>query len=130
MKQLITKYLGNIYFPIVWTLFVAFLLCIPGTMLPSESHFFFSNFDKLVHICLFGGFVLFWDLYLSKRNTSSSRLLRLYFLVFILGNVFGIGMEFMQKYYIPFRDFDTEDIIADMIGTGLGYGVSNIYFIK
>lgn len=130
MKQLITKYLGNIYFPIVWTLFVAFLLSIPGTMLPSESHFAIPNFDKLVHICLFGGFVLFWDLYLSKRNTSSSRLLRLYFLVFILGNVFGIGMEFMQKYYIPFRDFDTEDIIADMIGTGLGYGVSNIYFIK
>ena len=130
MKQLIKKYLGNIYFPIVWTLFVAFLLSIPGTILPSESHFSIPNFDKLVHICLFGGFVLFWDFYLSKRSASSSRLLRWYFLVFVLGNAFGIGMEFIQKYYIPFRDFDTEDIIADMIGAGLGYGLSNIFLIR
>jgi len=35
----------------------------------------------------------------------------------------------VQKYFIPFRDFDTEDIIADMIGAGLGYGVSNVLFI-
>jgi VanZ family protein len=48
----------------------------------------------------------------------------------MLGNALGIGMEFVQKYWIPFRDFDTEDIIADMIGAGLAYGVSNIYFLK
>ncbi|MBN9382879.1 MAG: VanZ family protein [Chitinophagaceae bacterium] len=130
MKRLIQKYLRNIYFPIAWTLIVAFLLSIPGTMLPSETHFALPNFDKLVHICFFGGFVLSWNFYLSERSNSSARLLRWYFLVFVLGNTFGIGMEFIQKYYIPFRDFDTEDIIADMIGAGLGYGVSNIFFIK
>jgi VanZ family protein len=130
MKQLLKKYLGNIYFPIAWTLFVAFLLCIPGTMLPNESHFAIPNFDKLVHICLFGGFVLSWNVYLSKRNVDPSRLSGWYFLVFVLGNVFGIGMEFMQKYYIPFRDFSLEDIIADMIGAGLAYGVSNVFFVE
>jgi len=130
VNQLVKKYLGNIYFPIIWTLFVAFLLCIPGTMLPNEKRFFIAGFDKLVHVSLFGGFVLSWNFYLSKRSIPSARLLRWYFLIFILGNAFGIGMEFMQKYYIPFRDFDTEDIIADMIGAGLGYGVSNVFFIK
>ena len=130
MNQFLKKYLGNIYFPTAWTLVIAFLLSIPGTMLPSETHFAIPDFDKLVHISLFGGFVLSWNFYLSRRGLSSSRLLRWYFLVFILGNSFGIGMEFIQKYYIPFRDFSTEDIIADMIGAGLGYGVSNVFLVK
>jgi len=130
MKKLLNKYLGNVWIPVIWTLFVTYLLCIPGDMLPSETHFFIPNFDKLVHISLFGGFVLLWNFYLSKRSAVASRLLRWYFLIFVAGNVFGIGMEFMQKYYIPYRDFSTEDIIADMIGAGLGYGISNIFFIR
>ena len=130
MNNFLKKYLGNIYFPIAWTLVIAFLLSIPGTMLPSEAHFSIPEFDKLVHISLFGGFVLSWNFYLSKRSVSSPQLLRWFFLVFILGNSFGIGMEFVQKYFIPFRDFDTVDIIADMIGAGIGYGVSNILWVK
>src|SRR5712691_4324162 len=118
MNNFLKKYLGNIYFPIAWTLIIAILLSIPGTMLPSEAHFSIPEFDKLVHISLFGGFVLSWNFYLSKRSVSSPQLLRWFFLVFILGNSFGIGMEFVQKYFIPFRDFDTVDIIADMIGSG------------
>src|ERR1700733_7459909 len=127
MNRLLNKYLGNIFFPLFWTFFIVFLLSIPGTMLPSEQNFSVPQFDKLVHICLFGGFVLSWNFYLSKRPISTARMLRWFFLIFILGNSLGIGMEFAQKYLIPFRDFDTEDIIADMIGAGLGYGVSNVF---
>jgi VanZ family protein len=129
MIYLLKKYLGNIYFSIGWTLLIIVLLCIPGTMLPSEIHFPIPQFDKLVHISLFGGFVLCWDIYLSKRSLSSKQLLKWFFLIFVLGNGLGIGLEFVQKYWIPFRDFDTEDIIADMIGAGIGYGVSNIYLL-
>ena len=119
--------MGNVYFPIAWTLIIAILLSLPGTMLPSENQFVLPQFDKYVHISLFGGFVFFWNFYLSKRPLSARQLLRWFFLIFVLANVFGIGMEFVQKYFIPFRDFDTEDIIADMIGAGVGYGISNIY---
>jgi len=130
MNQFLHKYLGNIFFPILWTLFIIILLSIPGTMLPSEQHFSLPQFDKLVHIGLFGGFVLSWNFYLHKRPLSTIRLLRWFFLIFILGNSLGIGMEFAQKYWIPFRDFDTEDIIADMIGAGLGYGLSNVWWVR
>ena len=130
MNRLLHKYLGNIFFPILWTFFIIILLSIPGTMLPNEQSFSVPEFDKFVHIGLFGGFVLSWNFYLSKRGASTTRMLRLFFLIFILGNALGIGMEFAQKYWIPFRDFDTEDIIADMIGAGLGYGVSNVWFVR
>jgi len=129
MNQFLKKYLATVYLPILWTLVVLFLLSIPGDMLPNESHFSIPQFDKIVHISLFGGFVLSWNFYLSKRTLSSLQLLRWFFFIFILGNSFGIGMEFVQKYFIPFRDFDMEDIIADMIGAGIGYGVSNVLFV-
>src|ERR1700743_3654985 len=108
------KYLGSIYPALAWSLIIAILLCMPGSMLPNESHFTIPQFDKVVHISLFGGFVFLWNLYLSnRRHTQDHRLLRLFFLVFILADTYGIGMEYMQKYYIPGRDFDEADIIAD-----------------
>lgn len=130
MIHLLKKHLGKIYPAIGWTLLVILLLSLPGTMLPNESHFTIPQFDKFVHITLFGGFVLLWNFYLSRRPLSTKELLRWFFFIFMLGNALGIGMEFVQKYWIPFRDFDTEDIIADMIGAGLGYGISNLFFLK
>ncbi|MBN8855921.1 MAG: VanZ family protein [Sphingobacteriales bacterium] len=130
MIHLLKKYLGKIYSAIGWTFMVILLLSLPGSMLPNESHFSIPQFDKFVHITLFGGFVLLWNFYLSTRPLSTKKLLRWFFFIFMVGNALGIGMEFVQKYWIPFRDFDTVDIIADMIGAGVGYGVSTIFFLR
>ncbi|HEX9509907.1 MAG TPA: VanZ family protein [Puia sp.] len=123
------KYFGNIYSPIVWTLIIGILLALPGSMLPNETHFSIPQFDKIVHISLFGGFVFLWNLYLSTRPIPASRLLRLFFFIFLLAEAYGIGMEYVQKYYIPGRDFDEADIIADIIGAGIAYGISNIILV-
>jgi VanZ family protein len=131
MILFLKKYLGNIFYSIAWTLIVGILCCMPGSMLPSETHFAIPQFDKLVHISMFGGFVFLWNLYLSTRQgMRNDRLLRLFFLVFILGVAYGIGMEYTQKYYIPGRDYDEADIIADMLGAGLAYGLSNIFLLQ
>ena len=42
----------------------------------------------------------------------------------ITGVVYGIAMEIVQKYFIPFRSFDIGDIIADAIGCVVGYLIS------
>jgi VanZ family protein len=47
----------------------------------------------------------------------------------MLSNGLGISMEFVQKYWIPGRDYDLGDIIADMFGAGLGYGISNLLLL-
>jgi VanZ family protein len=39
----------------------------------------------------------------------------------ITGIVYGIAMEIVQKYFIPFRSFDLMDILADGIGCVAGY---------
>src|ERR1700754_2532138 len=129
MIPFLKKRFGTIYFPVIWSLIIGILLAMPGSVLPSESKFTIPHFDKLVHIGLFGGFVFLWNLYLSNRHVATSRLLRQFFIVFILANAYGIGMEYVQKYWIPMRDYDEADIIADMIGAGIFYGLSHLYLL-
>jgi VanZ family protein len=130
MIDFLRKYFGKLYIPIAWTLVIGILLALPGKMLPSEAKFSIPQFDKFVHIGLFGGFVFLWGLYLSAKSTPPKRLLSLLFIIFILSCTYGISMEYVQKYFIPGRDFDLADIIADMIGAGLAYGLSNLFFIR
>lgn len=130
MLIFLKKYFGSLYVPIVWTLIVATLCFLPGSMIPDEAHFAVPQFDKFVHITIFGGFVFLWNLYEAKRVKDSGRLLRLFFLWYVLGNIYGIGSEYVQKYWIPGRDYDQADMIADMIGAGLAYGLSNLWLVS
>ncbi len=139
--RFLRKRFAKSFYPIAWTLIIGILLALPGSMLPKEQHFTIPQFDKIVHISLFGGFVFLWNLWLAGRPGATGRfgiagrptlanhLLRRFFIVFALGCIYGIGMEYVQKYFIPGRDFDLADIIADMIGAGLAYGLSNIWLL-
>ena len=132
MKTLIDfckKYLSKLYIAVSWTAIVLILLSLPGSVFPNESHFRIPNFDKIVHIGLFGDLVFFWCLYINTKKFPLQKLLILFFYVFCIGCFIGIIMEYVQKYFIPFRDFDTADMVADMIGAGIAYGVANIYLI-
>ncbi|MHA4808021.1 VanZ family protein [Flavitalea flava] len=131
MIPFLRRYFSSIIYPVLWTLVIGILLSLPGSVLPQESDFSIPQFDKIIHISLFGGFVFLWGLYLSSKPiTTPRKLLRLFFLIFILGSIYGIGMEYVQKYFIPNRDFDLADIIADLIGAGLAYGICNLTLVK
>ena len=129
MVAFLRKYFGNLYIPLIWTICVVIGCCLPGSMIPNEQGFKIPQFDKLVHVTMFGGFVFLWNLYLTNRSLALPRLLGLFFLFYMLSNIFGISMEIVQKYWIPGRDYDTYDIIADMFGAGIGFGVSGQMFI-
>jgi hypothetical protein len=129
MIPFLKKYFAALYIPILWTLFIALLCFVPGSMIPNESGFKIPQFDKIVHMGMFGGFVFLWNLFLSKRIPDVRKLLRFFFLIYILGIAYGIASEFIQKYWIPGRDYDNADIIADLIGAGLAYGLSHLLLI-
>ena len=130
MLVFLRKYFSGWYIPIIWSLIMAVLLFMPGSMLPHENTFAIPQFDKIVHISIFGGFVFLWNLYLDSRSYALNRLLALFFIVFVIGITYGIGSEYIQKYFIPGRDYDQGDIIADILGAGLAYGISNIVFLS
>ena len=48
----------------------------------------------------------------------------------LCGCVYGIAMEFVQKYFVPNRSFEIGDIIADTIGSIAGFMVATKTFSK
>jgi VanZ family protein len=128
--RFLKKYFAKLYIAICWTLIVLILLALPGNMLPDEAAFKIPNLDKIVHFCLFGGFVFLWALYANSKKFSAKKNLRIFFILFLTGSLLGITMEYVQKYFIPFRDFELGDIIADLIGSGIAYGICNLSLVE
>jgi len=119
MRRRIQEILSKRYPARAWTIIIFILLALPGDMLPSETHTDIPNLDKGVHIILFGCFVFLWSFYYAareNRNTLNRKLI----IIFVIACLYGIGMEYVQKYFIPNRDFDIYDIAADIAGAALG----------
>lgn len=112
-----------------WLIFVTILLCTPGSRLPKLD---WSNkiwLDKWAHIFLFFVLVILWcRVYLL--NKARTDLKKPFTTILILSVIYGVIMEIIQHYLIPFRSFDYGDMIADAIGSAAGYLVSVRRFIK
>ncbi len=106
------------YIPVVtWFLLTTFLLVIPGSDLPKDPFLEAIYFDKWVHIGLFGLLTIFGCYPSLKNNNYKKTFIRITVAVI----VYGIVMEFIQKYFTEGRSFDITDIIADAVGAILGY---------
>jgi VanZ family protein len=103
---------------IVWSLTVVVLTLIPGEQIPNVPIF---GIDKLVHVFIFGLMMTLTaaGLYKSSLYTSIKKPI-LIAVVYSLG--FGIIIEFIQPF-IPGRSFSLFDILANVMGVALGYGV-------
>ena len=116
--------------PVLWFLMILILLCLPGFTLPKSQMLTGIEVDKFVHVFLFGILVFLWNAHYAQKNSDIQFLLNTFFTVYLLVAAWGIAMEFVQFYFIPMRDFDIADIAADLIGSSLAYGFSNVYLMK
>ena len=112
-----------------WLLFLTILLCTPGSRLPKLD---WSNkiwLDKWAHIFLFFVLVVLWcRVYLLKKVNTALK--RIFITILILSVIYGVVMEIIQHFLIPFRSFDYGDMIADAIGSAAGYLASVRRFTK
>ena len=115
------KNVSTIVFAVIWLLLVTSLLCIPGTRLPKITWEDKVWLDKWVHIFLFMILVILWSKAYSHKKNIRRDSRKIFFQIMITGFFYGIAMELVQKYFIPFRSFDPGDIIADGIGCAAGY---------
>ena len=115
MLGLFLRLLQNIYTPICYTLLVMGLLCLPGTAIPDLGEFSFEYFDKVVHFALFGMLAFLWSFYFFKRQPGLSKAAIIIWVI-LCAILLGICMEFVQFYFVPFRDFDPWDIVANSLG--------------
>jgi len=94
------------------------LLCTPSAELPGDSFLEFEGMDKIAHMVLFGGLVLFWGLYIRNLPLGTGLMWQHKILLLMCISIaLGTAIEFIQRYAIPDRSFDTGDILADAIGS-------------
>lgn len=97
-----------------WIILILFLCTMPSSDLPSSSWMNGLHIDKLVHCFLFGGIVVLmaFGVYKQKQHISGWAL----FGLALVGSLYGVAIEFIQKYFTAGRSFEIADIIADTIG--------------
>src|SRR6185369_8782891 len=115
---------------ILWFIVSTILLTLPGSSLPKNDWLDKIWADKWIHIGLFATMVFLWCWSMLRIYPANKRLKIIFIRVAIGGLIYGIGMEFVQKYFIPFRSFDVGDIIADAAGCTVGVVYSISRYIK
>jgi glycopeptide antibiotics resistance protein len=101
-----------------WIILILFLCTLPGSAIPSMSMFDKLHVDKIVHFVLFGGTVLLLAYGYYKQKGALSGL-ALFSLVVVV-TLYGLAIEFIQKYLVANRSFDMYDLLADGLGAVAG----------
>ncbi|MDP4263926.1 MAG: VanZ family protein [Bacteroidota bacterium] len=115
-----------------WFIVSTILLTLPGSDIPQEDWLDKIWFDKWVHIGMFAIMTVLWcrSWHSLKTNISPQKLRRSFIIIGIIWIAYGIGMEFVQKYFIPNRSFDIGDMVADAAGCVAGFLFSTRRYIK
>ena len=114
----------NSFKTFIWVIFefvlIFILLSMPSSGEPGKgwiSYLLELPFaDKIIHVGLFGSLALSLFFHLEQYSNISLMSTRTKALSLILCIVFGIGMEFYQKYFVPSRGFEVGDMLADATG--------------
>ena len=101
---------------IIWFVVSLVLLALPGDDLPHSKIFNIPFFDKYIHLAMF--FILtalfcYPFFYLSEEPA----VIKGWFTrVTIYAIVYGILMEYVQKFFVKERSFDLADMFFDALG--------------
>jgi VanZ family protein len=120
----------NFILAITWFIIVTFLLCLPGSEFPKDDWLKKIQADKWVHIILYLALVITWCRAFAFIKNQTSGLNRIFIWVAVSGIIHGTVMEFIQHFFIPFRSFETGDILADSTGSLIGYFLARKYIKK
>ncbi len=115
---------------ILWLFITIILLTLPGSALPKEDWLDKIGIDKCVHIILFTIMVVLWCRVPAKMNLPTGKLKISFLWIAISALAYGIGMEFVQKYFVPGRSCDVGDMLADAAGCTAGFFLCTRRFIK
>jgi VanZ family protein len=97
-----------------WILFISILFFLPGSALPHENWFSRVYIDKWVHTGFFVVLLFLWRSAFQSNAKSFSLML------FLIAVIYGLIVEFVQKWWVPNRDFDYFDLLFDALGSVLG----------
>jgi len=109
---------------IAWFFIVGVLTLMPASDVPTVNWMDnIPDFDKLVHAGLFGGLTFLFALPLLKSGFSEKQKINYSIKISLAAVVWGITIEFLQKFFVPSRDFDLLDWAADTLGVIIAFWI-------
>jgi VanZ family protein len=114
----------------LWLIIVTMLLCLPGTEFPKSTWLEKIWFDKWVHTGLFLVLAFSWCWYFYNKQPGEAKIKTVFIRVTFLSIIYGILMELIQQFFIPFRGFEFTDILADAGGSMAGYFIAKWKWLK
>jgi VanZ family protein len=109
---------------IVWFIFTAVLVFLPGSDIPQASWLDFIYFDKYVHVGIFGGITFLFCLPFFKAQISLHQKIDYFIRISLAVILWGIIVEVIQRFFVPGRSFDLLDWAADSTGTYVAFLIS------
>ena len=114
------KILKRYYLTSLWFFIMCYLLFSPSNGLPKGGVINIPHFDKIVHIGMFSilSVIVFYEAF--KNSVPTRRVI----IVFTLTAILFAGLsEIIQHNYIEGRNGSWFDLLADLTGLFLGYGL-------
>jgi len=110
------KYQG---WAIAWTILIL-ILCLIKTPGAQSTGFFFTGFDKLVHLGFF--YVLTVLLFFGKIRYQHNYSFSIFtiFKIIVVTALIGGGIEILQYLFFDYRSAELWDFYCDMIGVFMG----------
>lgn len=100
---------------LLYTLFISSAFLVPGGAMPSTE----LPVDKFVHVTLHAGLLFIWALYFFKKYKKTIAT-KTFSLLAISCLLYGIIIEVLQEKFVPFRNLDVMDLVANAAGILLG----------
>ena len=93
------------------------LLSLPGSSFTDRTGWLhLLPIDKIVHVILFGSLAWSFYCFFDQSSIQALKSVRAQAWAMIFCIVYGIAMEYYQKWYVPSRGFEVKDMIADAAG--------------
>ncbi len=114
MKKLFISYLNKHPKIILWGLTFITISALLLTLIPTDyiSKSTVFSYDKIGHVLLFGSWTFFLGLYNLVKNPKGIKLWE----IFVLGVLFGGGIELLQHFLPVNRQGDIFDFGMDVVG--------------
>jgi len=125
MKISLKKFIPGI----AWFFIVLYIMCLPGSDIPSANWLSYIYFDKWVHVGLFALLVVLLCRPFYKSDFNKRERLQYFIKIAIAASIWGLTVEFIQKYFVPGRSFDMLDWAADSFGALIAFFICRKFYL-
>ncbi len=125
MKISLKKFIPGI----AWFFIVLYIMCLPGSDIPSANWLSYIYFDKWVHVGLFALLVVLLCRPFYKSSINKRERLQYFIKIAIAASIWGLTIEFIQKYFVPGRSFDMLDWAADSFGALIAFFICRKFYL-